>query len=88
MGSEPVLSVMLRVSTLMVVCQGHLFPVGSRRSWKCNTLACYTPRAMLQPQELQEVGVLVLSVKVADEQAECLLSARQGHIPQQLGCRL
>lgn len=39
---------------------------------------------MLQLQELWEVGVLVLSVKMADEQAECLLSARHGHTPQQL----
>lgn len=39
---------------------------------------------MLQPQELQEVEVLVLSVKMADEQVECLLSARNGHTCQQL----
>lgn len=43
---------------------------------------------MLQPQELQEVGVFVFSVKMADEQVECLLSARHGHTPQQLGRRL
>lgn len=47
-----------------------------------------TPKAMLQPQEPQEAGILVLSVKMTDEQVECLLGARYGHTPQQVWCRL